>query len=163
MSRRLAGLLCVAVVAVATGAQARGWVWISQTAGRDPVAAIGDDHGSSLSITCRGGRAPVYILTVDGPIGRLKPGRGVLMVIEGRRSVALRLDAVALPYRGIVHLTGEGSDPDVLSAIESIHRAKRSIAVSSGPFQFSVSALGVRRAMAPLVRRCGDPSTPVRR
>ena len=163
MSHRFAGLLCLSVLMVATGAQARGWMWISQTAGRDPVAAIGDDHGSSLSITCKGGRAPTYILTVDGPMASLRPGPGQLTVIEGRRPVALRLDAVRLPYRGVVHLTGEGRDLATLRAIEAIYQAKDRITVSSGTFRFSVGSLGVRWAMAPVIRRCGDPTALIRR
>lgn len=163
MRRLVAGLLCLAALACAPAAEARGWVWISQTAGRDPVAAIGDDHGSSLSITCTGGRAPAYVLVVDGPMARLKPGPGVLTVIEGQKPVALRLDAVRLPYRGVVQLTGRGADLATLRAIESIYLAKGRIAVSSGTLQFSVNSLGVRWAMAPVIRRCGDPTTLVRR
>lgn len=158
-----AGLLCFSALVWATAAEARGWVWISQTAGKDPVAAIGDDHGSSLSITCKGGRAPAYVLAVDGPMASLKPGRGQLTVIEGRRTVALRLDAVRLPYRGVVHLTGNGRDIATLRAIEAIYQAKGQIAVSSGTFRFSVSSLGVRWAMAPVIRRCGDPTELIRR
>ena len=163
MRHRLGGLLCLSALAAATAAEARGWVWISQTAGRDPVAAIGDDHGSSVSITCQGGRAPRYLLTVDGPVSRLKPGPGVLTVVEGRASVAVRLDAVRLPARGVIQLTGDGRDLATLRAIEAIYRAKGPITISSGIFQFSVNSLGVRWAMGPVIRRCGDPATLIRR
>lgn len=161
--RLLASLACLAALAGATAADARGWVWISQTAGRDPVAAIGDDHGSSLSVTCRSGPRPTYVLVIDGPMASLKPGPGVLAVIEGRRPVALRLDAVRLPWRGVVQLTGRGTDVATLRAIQSLHEARGSIVVSSGTFRFSVSSLGVRRAMAPVIRRCGDLPTLIRR
>lgn len=163
MRRVLAGLTGLALLAGATTADARGWVWISQTAGRDPVAAIGDDHGSSLSVTCLGGPRPTYVLVVDGPMAGLRPGRGLLTVIEGRRPVALRLDGVRLPYRGVVQLTGRGDDRAVLQAIQALYEAKGPIVVSSGAFRFSVSSLGVRWAMAPVIRRCGDLPTLLRR
>ncbi|MFZ4604948.1 MAG: hypothetical protein ACOYM5_01710 [Caulobacter sp.] len=163
MRRILAGLVCLAGLAGATAAEARGWVWISQTTRRDAVAAIGDDHGSSLSVTCVSGPKPTYLLVIDGPMASLKPGRGLLTVIEGRRPVALRLDGVRLPYRGVVQLTGRGGDRATLRAIQSLYDAKGPIVVSSGTFRFSVSSLGVRWAMAPLIRRCGDPATLIRR
>lgn len=163
MRRRLAGLVCLVALGLAPPADARGWVWISQTAGRDPVAAIGDDHGSSLSIACVGGARPAYELVIDGPMGSLRPGRGLLAVIEGQGPVALRLDAVRLPYRGVVQLTGRGDDLATLRAIDSVYRAKGPIVVSSGPFRFSVGSLGVRWAMAPVIRRCGDPAALIRR
>lgn len=162
-ARRAAVMLFLSALVFATAADARGWVWISQTAGRDPVAAIGDDHGSSLSISCRGGPRPTYVLVIDGPMASLKPGPGVLAVIEGRHPVAVRLDAVRLPYRGVVQLTGDGRDLATLRAIEAIHQAKGRITVSSGTFRFSVGSLGVRWAMAPVIRRCGEPAALIRR
>jgi len=138
-------------------------MWISQSAGHDPVAAIGDDHGSSISITCQSGPKAGYLLIIDGPKANLRPGRGVLTVIEGRHPVAVRLDAILLPWRGVVQLTGRGTDLATLRAIETLYQAKGPIVISSGTFRFSVSSLGVRWAMAPLIRRCGDPSTLIRR
>ena len=160
----LSGLL------VGSGAQARGWIWISQAAGRNPVAAIGDGRGSSVSIICVTGRNPVYVLDIRGPANGLKPGRGVEALVEGRRRVPFRLDRVVLEAGGRARLTSQagyrgsiGDQSGTLEAIESIRTAKGPIRISSGSFRFTVSSFGAPSAMAPLTRKCGDPKMMIRR
>lgn len=140
----------------------RGPFWIKQ-GGRNPVAAIGNGAGASLSITCMPGRDPVYVLDIRGPARGLKPGRGVQAVIEGRERASFRLDRVTLDAGGQARMVGrvrsrgEGGDSSgMLQAIESVRMAKGPIGISSGSFRFTVSSRGVRSAMAPLVRKCGE-------
>ncbi|MCF8504036.1 MAG: hypothetical protein K9G59_03915 [Caulobacter sp.] len=159
----LAGLLA----ASATPAQAS--MWISQS-GRNPAAGIGDGKGSSVSVTCLAGRDPVYVLVVRGPARGLKPGRGIKAVIEGRRRVSFRFDSARLDPGGIIQLTSRGGyrgstgdQSGTLEAIESIVSAKGPIMITVGGLRFSVSSLGVRWAMAPLIKACGDLKSMIKR
>ena len=168
--RRLVLTAVLAGLAVCGGAQARGPVWIKQAAGKNPVAAIGNGAGSSISITCMTGRDPVYVLDMRGPANGIKAGRGVKAIIEGRRRVPFRLDRVVLEAGGRARLSSQagyrgstGDQSGTLEAIESIATAKGPIRISSGPFRFTVSSFGVAGAMAPLVRKCGDLKTMIRR
>ena len=87
----------------------------------------------------------------------------MLTLGEGQTPVAVRRDALRLPYRGDIELTGAGDSLAVLKAIQSIQQARKPIVISSGPFRFSVSSLGVRWALAPVIRRCGEPSMLMRK
>ncbi len=166
--RRVAGgVLAALLVTVAT--QAHASMWISQS-GRNPAAGIGDGKGSSVSVTCLAGRDPVYVLVVRGPANGLKPGRGVKAVIEGRRRVSFRFDSARLDPGGIIQLTSRGGSrgstgdqSGTLEAIEAITTARGPITVTVGGLRFSVSSMGVRWAMAPLIKTCGDLKTAIRR
>lgn len=163
-------VLAVTLVAVAGSADARGPVWVRQAAGRNPVAAIGNGAGSSISITCVTGRDPVYFLDVRGPAAGLKAGRGVKAVIEGRRKVRFRFDRAVPEAGGRIRLSSHGGyrgsvgdQSGTLEAIESIATAKGPIKISSGAFGFTVSSFGVQPAMAPVIRACGDLKTMIKR
>ena len=165
----LVGALVLAGLFAASATQARASMWISQTGG-NPAAGIGDGKGSSVSVTCLAGREPVYVLVVRGPARGLRAGRGVKAVIEGRRQVSFRFDSARLDPGGVIQLTsragyrgGTGDRSGTLQAIESISTAKGPITITSGDFRFSVSAFGVKWAMAPLIRKCGDLQRMIRR
>lgn len=154
---------------LAGDADARGWVWIKQ-AGPNPVAAIGDGKGSSISVTCLSGRDPVDLLVARGPARGLKAGRGVKAVIEGRRRVPFRFDSVRLEPGGVAQLTSRagyrgstGDQSGTLEAIESMATARGPITVASGGFRFSVTSLGAKAAMAPLIKRCGNLKSMIKR
>lgn len=163
------GGLALAGLVAAGAAQARGPIWISQ-AGRNPVAAIGDGKGSSISVTCLTGRDPAYLLVVRGPARGLKAGRGVKAVIEGRRRIPFRFDSARLDSGEVIQLSSRGGyrgsigdQSGTLEAIESISTAKGPIIVASGAFRFTVTSFGVRSAMAPLIRKCGDLKKMIKR
>ncbi|MFA7262671.1 MAG: hypothetical protein WC068_06590 [Caulobacter sp.] len=171
MSRATAGAgLVLALVVMAGSAGARGPVWIRQSAGKNPVAAIGVGGGSSISITCVTGRDPVYFLDVRGPATGLKAGRGVKAVIEGRRKVRFRFDRAVLEAGGRIRLSSHGGyrgsvgdQSGTLEAIESIATARGPIRVSSGAFRLSAPSTGVQSAMAPVIRACGDLKRMIKR
>lgn len=163
-------MLAVTLVLAAGAADARGPIWIRQAAGRNPVAAIGNGAGSSISITCVTGRDPVYLLDVRGPAAGLRAGRGVKAVIEGRRKVKFRFDRASLEAGGQIRLISRGGyrgstgdQSGTLEAIESIATAKGPIRIQSGAFGFTVPSFGVRSAMAPVIKACGDLKMMIKR
>lgn len=168
---RVTGAVLAGMLVVGAGAaDARGPVWIRQSAGKNPAAAIGDGAGSSIGITCVTGRDPVYFLDVRGPAAGLKAGRGVTAVIEGRRKVKFRFDRAVPEPGGRIRLTSQGGyrgstgdQSGTLEAIESIATAKGPIKVRSGDFGFTVSSFGVQSAMAPVIRACGDLKMMIKR
>lgn len=164
-----ASTLILASAILAGVAEARGPVWISQP-GKNPAAGIGDGNGNSLSVTCLTGRDPVYILVARGPNRGLKAGRGIKAVIEGRRRIPFRFDSARIDPGNVLQLTSRGGyrgstgdQSGTLEAIESIATAKGPIVVSSGAFRFSVSSFGVKSAMAPLIKKCGDLKKMIKR
>lgn len=167
--RVISGMALVALIAIAGSADARGSMWMTQ-AGKNPAAGIGDGKGNSLSVTCLTGRDPVYILVARGPNRGVKAGRGVKAVIEGRRRIPFRFDSARIDPGNVLQLTGRGGyrgsigdQSGTLEAIEAIATAKGPITVSSGAFRFTVGSWGVKSAMAPLIRECGDLKKMIKR
>lgn len=164
------GLALATLLASASQADARGSVWISQKAGRNPVAAIGDGKGSSISITCVTGRDPVYLLDIRGPARGLKAGRGVKAAIEGRKRIPFRVDSVVIEAGARARLTSRGGyrgstgdQSGTLEAIESIATARSPIKFASGPFAFTVTSFGAASAMKPVIKACGDLKMMIKR
>ncbi|MDP1630547.1 MAG: hypothetical protein Q8L66_03920 [Caulobacter sp.] len=147
----------------ATPSQARAPVWLGQSGHGSPVASVTGGGGRSIAITCVGGANMGYFLVVKGPAGGLRAGRGVKVVVEGRRRIKLRVDRVAPLPGGLVRLSSfggyrgsTGDQSGTLEAIESIRTSRGPITVTSGGFRVTVPATGVEAAMAPLVKQCGD-------
>lgn len=168
---RLAALgVTLAAVLAATATQARAPVWIRQSSGPNPVAAIGLGNGASLTVTCVGGRDMGYQLDIRGPAGGLRAGRGQPVTLEGRRKVKFRVDTVALVSGGLARLSSfggyrgaTGDQSGTLEAIESLATAKGPIVVSRARFRIVAPSTGVAAAMAPLLKRCGDLKAMIKR
>ena len=168
--RPAAFAVTVAVFLAATATQARAPVWIRQSSGSNPVAAIGLGNGASLTVTCIGGRDMGYQLDIRGPAGGLRAGRGQQVTLEGRRKVKFRVDTVALLPGGLARLSSfggyrgsTGDQSGTLEAIESLATAKGPIVVSRARFRIVAPSTGVAAAMAPLLKRCGDLKAMIKR
>ncbi|MDP1739272.1 MAG: hypothetical protein Q8L23_17745 [Caulobacter sp.] len=168
--RRAAFALAVAAFLAASVSEARAPVWIRQSSGANPVAAIGLGKGASLTVTCIGGRDMGYRLDIRGPAGGLRAGRGQKITLEGRRKVRFRVDSVTLLPGGLARLSSfggyrgsTGDQSGTLEAIESLATAKGPIVVGRDRFRIVAPSTGVAAAMAPLIKRCGDLKTMIKR
>lgn len=169
VSRPVVVILAGALLS-APPADARAPVWIRQSAGRNPVAAIGLGNGTSLTVTCIGGRDMGYQLDIRGPAAGLRPGRGQKVTLEGRRKVRFRVDSVTLLPGGLARLSSfggyrgsTGDQSGTLEAIESLATAKGPIVVSRDRFRVVAPSAGVATAMAPVIRACGDLKKMIKR
>lgn len=169
MGRLVVAAMTVAVLA-ATSAEARAPVWIRQSSGPNPVAAIGLGNGASLTVTCIGGRDMGYQLDIRGPASGLRAGRGQTVTLEGRRKVRFRVDSVTLLPGGLARLSSfggyrgsTGDQSGTLEAIESLVTARGPVIVSRDRFRIVAPSTGVSAAMAPLIRRCGDLKKMIKR
>lgn len=167
---RLAVAILAGALLPAPPVEARSSVWIRQSAGRNPVAAIGLGNGTSLTVTCVGGRDMGYQLDIRGPAAGLRPGRGQKVTLEGRRKVRFRVDTVTLLPGGLARLSSfggyrgsTGDQSGTLEAIESIATARGPIRVSSGAFRLSAPSTGVQSAMAPVIKACGNLKMMIKR
>lgn len=168
--RRATLVLAVAAFLAASATEARAPVWIRQSSGPNPVAAIGLGGGASLTVTCVGGRDMGYQLDIRGAAGGLRPGRGRQVTLEGRRKVKFRVDSVSLLPGGLARLSSfggyrgsTGDQSGTLEAIQSLATASGPITVSLDRFRIVAPSTGVAAAMAPLIKRCGDLKRMIKR
>lgn len=159
----IASALVATLGVLAAPAIAQAPMWKREGAVARPSAGV-KSGGAAILIACHPKPAPVYILLARGPANGLKSGRGVSGRVEGRRNIKVRFDSAEVAW-GIATLKVQGGtrgtigdQPRALYAVDAIRDARKPIVISSGAFRVMLPATGVKPAMEPLIKACGDPA-----
>ncbi len=164
---RRTGVLAACAIVLAMGAPATGDPpgWRQMKGDPEPAITYEAANGSGIIVNCDNQTwRHIWGIAVYGPAKGLKPSPRMKGKVKGakNRTVHFKVDLKPDGFVNLLALTSvtryPDNDAEVFDALSSALKSKSSIIVRVGDFEETFPTTGFVKAMAPLIKTCGDPA-----